>query len=84
MILPNPLQSPDSIVSPRASHSPTNYLVLCNAICSIDQTVDDFEIVDLPVLGLTNQVGQMLRDISAVSKNLTFNLILLATVHFCD
>ena len=35
----------------------------------LDQTVDDFETVDLPVLGLTNQVGQLLRDVPEVSKH---------------
>ena len=33
-----------------------------------DQTVDDFEIIDLAVLGVTNQVGEILRDI-AVSRH---------------
>ena len=34
-----------------------------------DQTVDDFEIIDLAVLGVTNQVGEILRDIAAVSQH---------------
>ena len=46
----------------------------------LDQTVDDFETIDLPVLGLTNQVGQLLRDIAAVSQHtLTVNFLTIAT-----
>ena len=43
----------------------------------IDQTVDDFEVIDLPVLGLTNQVGQILRDAAAVSQT-----TIIATHHY--
>lgn len=32
-----------------------------------DQSVDGFEIVDLPVLGVSYQVGQTLRDIADVN-----------------
>ena len=45
-----------------------------------DQTVDDFETIDLPVLGLTNQVGQLLREISAVSQHQWLYIELIALV----
>ena len=61
---PNPrLQTPGSTVRPLPLHSS-----LINFNTFSDQTVDDFEIIDLPVLGLTNQVGEILRDIVAVSQ----------------
>ena len=40
---------------------------LCYISCALltDQTADEFEVVDLPVLGVTYQVGQTLRDIAS-------------------